>query len=277
LIEHSVNTESPSYVNVMFQVTNELDIPITSLVTADFEVHEDFQSVDHTESTMLIRKQNELPYTLYTVLMLENSLSVGASLEKIKNAAKELIRSADALEEAERDGNTDNQHFLIYSFSDSFTLLTPEFNNDVATLIKAIDSITIGFNSTNLFGSIIEGVSNWTDQYTTDGVSQGFLVLLTDGSDTQGASTLDQAMTARGQKKIITVGIGNKIDPSVLESLSNAGFYQIADYNELIVQFVEIQRNIDKFANSFYWLDYLSPKRGASMHELTLYIPGNTY
>ena len=271
-----IATASPSYVNIMFQVTNSSDMAVSSLGTVNFGVQEDGEEVSPTESAMRIRKRDEIPYSLYTVIMLDNSASVGTSLNDIKEGAKELIKLSDNSNGTYGDGSTGNQYFLIYSFSDSYTKLISEFSNNVSELNSAIDSIDQGYNSTNLYGSIQEGLSNWTDNYSLCRISQGFLVLLTDGSDTQGTSTLSEALTARGEKKIITVGVGDEIEPSVLEQLGNGGNYAISDYDDLADKFQEIQRGITEYANSFYWLDYLSPRRGNSSHDLTLYIKDNT-
>ena len=103
----------------------------------------------------------------------------------------------------------------------------------------------------------------------------GFLVLLTDGSDTQGSSTLEEALSARGDKNIYTIGLGNEIDPAVLRQLGNAGFFPLTNVSELAEQFIEIQTEIALLADSFYWLNYLSPKRGNKDHTLELSVKDN--
>ena len=271
-----VTTELPSYVNIMFQVKNTDGDPITSFTTDVFEVEENGNSVSPTESAMRIRKQDEIPYSLYTVLMLDNSISVGENIEEIKSAAIELIKTADDPEESERDGNTGNQQFLVYTFSDSYEKITPSFTNDVSELTTAINEIIPGYNSTNLYGSIVEGVSNWNDSYSTSDITQGFLVLLTDGSDTQASSTFSEAESAIGDKKVITVGVGDEVEPTILEDLATSGFYEMNDYSQLADQFISIQTNMEAYANSFYWLDYLSPVRGDKQHELTLSVKNNS-
>ena len=71
----------------MFQVQNTADVPVMSFTTEDFGVLENDEAASPTESAMRIRKQHEIPYTLYTVLMLDNSLSVGADLDEIRAAS----------------------------------------------------------------------------------------------------------------------------------------------------------------------------------------------
>ena len=269
LIPHRINTELPSFVNILFQVIDSDNWGVTSLATNHFEVRENGQPVSPTESAMHVRKREAITqsYTVRTVLMLDTSTSVEPHLEQIKEAAITLIRNM-----------TDQQVIALYEFSEEPVLLQ-DFTNDVDALIRAIQRIRLGFATTNLYGSIIAGSARWRDAFTTTGVQQGFMIILTDGSDTQGSHTLYEALSARGDKNIYTIGLGNEIDPEVLQELGNAGFFHITDVSklsdQLAAQFIEIQSRIASFADSFYWLKYLSPKRGDRDHELELSVKEN--
>jgi von Willebrand factor type A domain len=261
--KYLVQTENPSYLNIMFQVVDMAGNGITTLDKTSFTILEDNYQVSPTESAMNIKKQDVLPYTLKTVLMIDNSNSVGANLQDIKNAALSLI-----------DGKLPQQQIAIYTFSDHTELLQ-DFTISVSNLKNAINSISLGFPTTDLYGAVINGVSRWEDTYTTTYIEQGFLVILTDGSDTQGRNTLAQALSARGEKRIYTVGLGTEIDKSVLTQIGNSGSYAIDSASSLKDKFIEIQSKISLWANSFYWLYYLSPKRGNITHSLTLSINNN--
>ncbi len=267
LIGHEIETELPSFVNILFEVRDSLGRGVTFLTTDHFEVRENDQVVSPTESAMHIRKRDVIPYTLKTVLMLDTSTSLKEHLEQIKQAAIILVENM-----------TENQEVALYEFSEKPELLQ-DFTDDVAALTKAIREIRLGFPTTNLYGSIITGTRRWQDIFTTTEVQQGFLVILADGSDTQGSHTLSEALTARGNKNVYTIGLGNEIDPEVLKELGNAGFFQIADVaklaDQLAERFIEIQKRIVSFADSFYWLRYLSPKRGDREHTLALSVKGN--
>ena len=242
---------------------------VTFLTTDHFEVREDDQVVSPTESAMRVQKRKAIPhrFKLKTVLMLDTSTSLKDHLEQIKQAAIILVENM-----------TENQEIALYEFSEKPVLLQ-DFTDDVAALTKAIREIRLGFPTTNLYGSVITGTRRWQDIFTTTEVQQGFLVILTDGSDTQGSYTLSEALSARGNKNIYTIGLGNEIDPDVLRELGNAGFFQILDVSKLADQlaerFIEIQKRIVSFADSFYWLRYLSPKRGDREHTLALSVKGN--
>ena len=271
LIAHSINTELPSFVNILFQVLDSDNWGVTSLSTNHFEVRENSQPVSPTESAMHVRKREAITqsYRVKTVLMLDTSTSVKPHLAQIKEAAITLVKNM-----------TDQQEIALYEFSEEPVLLQ-DFTNDVDALIRAIQEIRLGFATTNLYGSVIAGSARWRDTFTTTGVQQGVMIILTDGSDTQGSHTLYEALSARGDKNIYTIGLGNEIDPNVLQQLGNAGFFHITDVSklsdQLAGQFIEIQSRIASFADSFYWLKYLSPKRGDRDHELELSVKGNLF
>jgi len=263
LIKFHMETELPSYVNIMFEVTDINYIGVADLVTADFRVSEDGETVSPTESFMQIRKRDMIPYSLKTVLLIDNSLSVSSKLGDIKEAADSLIHNI-----------TDQQEIAIFVFSDT-PVLIQDFTSDVELLTAAVNSIDTGYATTDLYGAFIEGLSKWEDFYDLSEIQQGFLVALTDGSDTQNSHTLAEAMEARGDKWVYTIGIGDEIDPEALSSLGNAGSYLIDDATEAVEKFVEIQAEIVAYANSLYWLNYLSPTRGDIDHTIKLEIIDN--
>lgn len=255
--------ELPSYVNVMFQVTDMGNSGIADLQTGDFMVYEDGVAYSPTESFPIIRKRENIPYTLKTVLLLDNSASVGANIDEIKSAAVTLV-----------DNITRKQEFAIYKFSETPELIA-DFTSDVSALTEAINSIELGFATTDLYGAIIAGITRWTDYYTLDSIQQGFMIALTDGSDTQHSHTLQEALDARENRRIYTVGLGAEIDPSVLNQLGNVGNFLIDNVSDVVEKFTEIQQKIISWANSYYWLNYMSPTRGDYEHTFKLAIIGN--
>ena len=263
LNRHDITTELPSFVNILFEVRDSLGRGVNALTTGHFEVRENDQVVSPTESAMRIRKRDVISYSLKTVLMLDTSTSVKQQLDQIKSAAISLVENM-----------TEQQEIALYEFSEEPVLLQ-DFTNDAAALTKAIREIRLGFPTTNLYGSVITGTRRWQDIFTTTEVQQGFLVILTDGSDTQGSRTLEEALRARGKKNIYTIGLGNEIEPDVLRRLGNAGFFHLNDVSELADLFIEIQIEIALLADSFYYLNYLSPKRGDRYHSLALTVKGN--
>ena len=65
---------------------------------------------------------------------------------------------------------------------------------------------SLGYPTTNLYGAVITGAGRWTDQFSSSSIVQGAMIVFTDGSDTQGSYTLNQALSAVGGKRVYTVG-----------------------------------------------------------------------
>lgn len=263
LKKHLIETELPCFVNIMFEVTDGDGKGVATLVTSDFEVMEDGKAVSPTESAMTVKNKDGIIYNMKTVLLLDNSASVGNNINDIKNAAINLVSKM-----------VNQQEMALYVFSEEPVLLQ-DFTSDVGELTTAINSISLGYATTNLYGSIIEGASRWEDFYSTLAIEQGFMIVITDGSDTQGSSTLAQAMEAVGNKKVYTVGLGSEQDVSALQQLGTAGYYSLDNFSQLSDQFNEIQNEIISYANSFYYLYYMSPKRGNNNHSLQLSVKDN--
>lgn len=263
LKKHLIETELPCFVNIMFEVTDTDGKGVPNMVTSDFLVQEDNKDVSPTESAMTVKNKDGIAYTMKTVLMLDNSTSVGNNLNDIKNAATNLVSKI-----------VSQQEIALYVFSEEAVMLQ-DFTNDVGALTTAINSISLGYATTNLYGSIETGVSRWEDFYSTLAIEQGFMIVITDGSDTQASSTLADAMEAVGDKKVYTVGLGSEQDESALRQLGTAGYFSLENYSQLSDKFNEIQNDIISYANSFYYLYYMSPKRGNNTHSLALKIKEN--
>ncbi|MFH0735902.1 MAG: VWA domain-containing protein [bacterium] len=265
LIKKQIQTELPCYIKIMFQVLDLAGGGVDNLYTGDFQLYENDLPISQSESSMIIRKREETPYKLKTVLMLDNSRSLQNNLGDIKAAALSLVSS-----------KIDQQEFAIYKFSESAELVQ-DFTNDLGKLISAINSIELGYLTTNLYGAVVIGAGRWQDYFTTTEIVQGAMIVFTDGSDTQGSHTLSEALSAIAGKRVYTVGLGTEIDPVVLQKIGNAGFYSTSNVYELSTKFLEIQLSLQKYANSFYLLEYMSPKRGNFVHSLRLTIKDNPY
>lgn len=263
LKKHLIQTELPCFVNIMFEVKDASGMGVSDLVTSDFEVLEDGKAVSPTESAMTVKNKDGISYNIKTVLLLDNSASVGSNLNEIKNAATNLVSKI-----------VDQQEVAIYVFSEE-AVLVQDFTNDITLLTNAINSISLGYATTNLYGSIETSVTRWDDFYSTQSIEQGYMIAITDGSDTQGSSTLQEALDAIGDKNVFTIGLGSEQDQYALKQLGTAGYYSLENYSELSDKFAEIQDEIISYANSFYFLYYMSPKRGDNVHSLKLMVKEN--
>lgn len=271
-------TNSPSYVNVIFQLTNwngnGINLPrqIFDQANTVLQIKENGVTISPTESFLQIKKIDQVPAKVRTILLIDNSFSVGANLELIKSAAKNLI-----------DGMFDEQEIAVYSFSSGQTLVknfTGKSVNNQQAIKTAIDTIGLGSPTTDLYGSIksMLELPQWVESVSTAGIQTGFLIVLTDGRDTAGQVTELEVRKIRDDqnKKIFTIGLGAEIDTVSLANFGNAGYIAVAQANALAGAFAEIQESILDTANSYYWLNYASPKRGDFTRSLTVGLSGNS-
>jgi sugar lactone lactonase YvrE len=270
-------TNAPSYVNVIYQLKdtngNGINLPRELFDQANtiFQVKENGSAISPTESFAQVKKIDQVPAKVRTILLLDNSFSVGANLPTIKTAAKALV-----------DSMFDQQEIAVYSFSGGYTLIkdfTSKSTTNQQALKTAIDTINLGSPSTDLYGTIIAmlNLPQWVESFSLAGIQTGFLIVLTDGSDTAGQATLDEVTTLRDavQKKIFTVGLGAEIDTNALIKLGNAGYKPAAQVSAVATNFAAIQNSIVDSANSYYWLNYASPKRGNFNRTLTVGLTNN--
>jgi hypothetical protein len=264
---------STANISLYFQVTDARGDGVPNLMTSQFTYTEDGTTPDPTESGFTVMG---LEGNLYipTVLVMDVSGSVASKLGDIQAAAKAIV--ANMLSE---------QQMAIMVFADN-PKVVQSFTSDATVLNAAIDNIgnaNVGV-STNLYGAGISAVGMWTDGFQNDPtmtkLTTGLAIILTDGADDAAASTLQAYVSARGNKRVITVGIGSMIDVSVLKEMQTAGFIQETSYAALTADIKTVTDKIETLAHSIYSANYCSPKRGNTMggsnsHELVFTVTGN--
>jgi hypothetical protein len=281
LTEFATFTVGTNFVNAFFRATDAsgrgLNIP-SDVVDQQVDLFRVFDDGDEQgptdpESFYQVLKLDEVPFRLRTVLLLDNSTSVGNDLDEIRAAARTVV-----------DNLVANQEVALYVFDSEVTLLQ-DFTSDAAALNAAIDGITIGGPSTALYNGLLTGLDRWDDVFelTDNGdgtvdidIERGFLVLLSDGEDTAGGATLQEVLNARGDKQVYAVGYGD-VNDGVLGQVGNAGVFTVDTADDLPAVFAEVQAEIDNDARSFYILNYSSPRRADEVHTLEICLRGNTF
>ncbi|MDP8208371.1 MAG: FG-GAP-like repeat-containing protein [Candidatus Electryonea clarkiae] len=265
LEEISLETVSPSFVNLIFRATDQAGKGVTNLGDLSlYEIMEDDSPISTTESIPAIGQVSTLPFNQKTVLMLDNSFSIGLNLDFVKDAA--IVAVQEKFPE---------QEIAIWTFSEDVEEVQ-SFTTNTTQLINAINGITLGPPSTNLYGAVVAGVAEWEDSFgADDGIELGAMVLMTDGEDTQGSVSVEDALNAVENKSVLTVAVGEGADTDILRQLGTTGFYEATDFESLPEVFAEIQHDIEVYANSFYWFVYVSPTRGDIEHTLHLSILDN--
>ncbi len=228
-----------------------------------FEVLEDGEPVDRDLSVPLLSQKDSYPMVLNTLLMLDNSYSIGLDLEHLKEAARVAVRN-----------KLDQQRFAIWTFSEDVNEIIP-FTADTTELMAAIDEITVGLPSTDLYGAVVTGMNQWEDIYSGDGVDHGIMVLLSDGRDTQGSTSEEEARNAVNGRYVYSIALGEDADRNTLYQLGTIGYSFLEDPEQLPNVFTSVQAELEGFANSFYWFACLSSFRENDEHSIVLSVPSN--
>lgn len=268
----------PSIVSVLFQSSDQYGNAIAGLETTDFSLLEDDSPVSHAETSLSIVPHEELPYSLQTVVMIDISSSIQPEdLTDIKDAVKALIMDDDG-----QSRLLPKQEIALYTFDDTVTLIN-DFSSNSQSIVDALNGIqpAIAITPTDLYGAIVTGTGRWTDSFDLSSITQGNLIIITDGTDTAARHTYQQAINTVANKSVYTLGVGNEISGQVLSAVGTSGSYSLRNFSQLNSALQSINQQVKNTANSFYYLHYASPKRRAegsvanSNHTITLSVTNN--
>jgi uncharacterized delta-60 repeat protein len=286
------STLAPCYVNAIFQLADEygrgINLPkalidqdktLFSITDNDSEPLNAIDVRNSDEAFAQISKLETVPTTVKTVLVIDQSQSIGlTNLAKAREAAKALV-----------DSIFPQQEIAVYAFSEG-AVLKKGFSRDKASLKAAIDSISsLSGTTTDLNGTIHNLLSPtfrnpdsstspnptyWSETFTETGINTGFLVVFTDGDDQAARRTTSEVQGLRNSSGK-TVHIVGLLKPTETEAnkqkfrdkwaeLANGLAVSVDNVDDLGAKFKEVQDDIQNSANSYYWLNYASPRRSAN-------------
>lgn len=267
----------PANVTVSFKVDDENGNGVPDLKTdKNFNIYEDDILVSAFEAKPVILPKPGR-FSSYTVVLLDLSGSILASqsLPAVKTAATKFITTV-----VPEPASTDVQvgiwwfdgaaelHQLV-PFTSTRKLLTDA--------IAAVDGSMSNDNSTNLNGAMVAGIDTAFAHATADKsrnvTSVGSVVLFTDGTDQAARvkeSTVEARITtARPVVKMYSIGLGKEVNSGTLTRFGADGYFQADDPAGLADKFGLAAQLVKNTANSYYQLQYCSPKR-AGTHNLRI-------
>ncbi len=273
----SFESTLPSIISVMFQATDQYGKAIAGLQTSDFILLEDNEAVSAAETSLSIVPHEQLPFSLRTVIMIDVSSSISPSdLEKIKSAVRGMIIDTEGQSKL-----LPQQEVALYSFNDTVSLLR-DFSSNTDSLVNTLESIqpAVAITPTDFYGAVIIGASRIEDSFDITQISQGTVIIITDGTDTAARNTYLNATAAVNGKSVYTLGIGDEISEDVLHRIGTSGTFALRNFEQLNSVLTSINQQVVDSANSFYYLHYASPKRGAesaasSEHTIRLSVQNN--
>jgi len=262
-------------VKILIQVKGEDGQGVPGLSSVDFVIAENGRKLG-TEANLSI-DPGSTPNVIPTVLLLDISSSVEGLIPQIKEAAISLVNSKNP-----------GQTFAIYAF-DKETELIQGFTEDIDLLTDAINSIReLGlFDSTNLFGAIIDVADSWQDELSVDNIVDGSLIMFTDGFHNADPGlrvqdAIDAMVGTNGRLKKIYVAALNSPDlargPLQQLTFDTEGLFEADDITELKDVLLQIQEEIVDLSNSIYLVSYTSPITNpeSRTEEILLKILGNS-
>lgn len=281
ILKQAQTSKTPAVVTVSFKVEHQDGRALAGLSIDDIVLEENGVAISASESSrQVIPDPGEFTYS--TLLLLDFSGSV------INSGLEELILAANTFVEkvippaAENDG-VQELAIAIFDGSEEIKHITSDFLSDQESLNAALallNSSATTDNSTNLYGAVTQGVDHLEAKLTSNSATDaellvaGSIVLFTDGTDQANRVDRSTAQAAvddvNPNISVFTIGLQGETDDTVLRDLGVDGFEEAGNLTTLVSSFEEVAQLISDEANSFYILDYCSPKRNGSDNELTI-------
>jgi len=275
-------TEPPSKVRLFFQIDTDFSNPTFPVDNPEFEIFENGSQISELESNARVRKEpGEFLYSSLLLLDLSGSILNNSDLPNLKKAASTFIERTMPANNDELFGT---REMAIYWFDGDTDLhILGHFTTDRDSLLTMIDSIDMDIsddNSTNLNGAVVQGISLMNSRLEETGgdpdsdmAIAGSMVLFTDGTDQAGIVTTNQALESINrigrEHSLFSIGLGGEIDLNTLGMFGRDGFELAADSLALEDSFLAVADRLERMSNSYYVLEYCSPKR-AGQHTLQL-------
>jgi uncharacterized protein YegL len=276
------SSKAPANVTISFKADYTNGDPLANLTDKDFKLYEDNEDISLFESEpRIIRKPTNFASSSVLLLDLSGSVLASNSLSSLKQSAKAFVNTIFANTVA-----NGSYEIAIYWFDGEAKLHSlAEFTNDKDQLIKKIDAITESIstdNSTNLNGAVVEGIDIMNARVTkikTDGytIVAGSVVVFTDGTDQAARvneSTALSAVQNAASLAIFSIGLGGEINQDVLARFGKNGHEIASNTDALTTSFTNVAGKINDEANSYYIIQYCSPKRSGK-HQLKIVIQKN--
>lgn len=284
LIEH--HTRKPANVSILFKVDTDEGHPVASLTPSSFAIYENEALVSRFESQQqILPKSGTFKYSIALLLDLSGSIVASENLGALKQAAQSFVEAVMFPKNDPRYGEIEMGIWWFDGRKDIDSLVG--FRIDPAMLVGGIErideDITVD-NSTNLYGAVIQGIEQVrlrlqaADRQNV--IAAGSVAIFTDGTDQANRETRSAALraveNAPSSISVYTIGLGGEIDVPTLEAIGTSGFVSAVNLTELVPRFQELASLVRDEANSYYLLEYCSPKR-AGENDLTIKATSGDY
>jgi len=267
-LNHELETPRSKY-SVFFKVDNGFG-PVTDLTIGDIEVKDNDQVIGFESENELLPDPQSFGYHIVLVADLSESITESDDLPEVKEAMSAFVNSILN----ENNSEVGETFVSLYYFDGDPTLVQmQDFTTDGQLLLSTIDNISADLtrdNSTNLYGAFVSGASIIQNRVSNSPklIDVGAMVVFTDGEDFAGLETFTNAEAAVSELEqdenkidVYTIGVGQSADDDVLDALGYSGYFPAEDFNTLTPTFESIASELNSEVNSYYKLEYCSPRR----------------
>jgi hypothetical protein len=261
IIGYNLYPQLPSFVNLMFQVSDLGNVGVDFLTMDRFTLSENDKSIDPAAVSLTLRKSQDIKYYLNTVILIDNTTA--SNIDAIKSAVTSLINK-----------KVQSQTISIYTCSGEMSEVIVG-SADKSALIDALNTIQASGETLNLYASLQQLLDANVERYEFDDVVQYTYVVIASSAEDKNPGNLMQVVKAAEQKRVYTVGIGSAVDKDALDVLGNVSFTKLSDAGQLTKAMNDIQEELNYWSKSFYWLSYATQVRKNGNNSVTLSISGN--
>jgi len=236
-INQVIDTVCPSD-KVIVSVTDSTGKPVTGLTTSNFTLKE-----SGTMRTITVAPVGSGSTTggVSLVILIDTSSSLSSSdLANEKSAAKQLVGQLGSSDQA-----------AVYAF-ETTVALEQDFTSDKNKLNTAIDAITGGSNT-----ALYQAIQTAAQALGTRSGRKA-IVLMTDGEDTAGGATIDQAISAAktAGAPVFPVGFGSANQTILTRIATETGGFYTGSATSTSLQ--SILQSIGQVLSSQYEISYTS-------------------
>lgn len=279
-INHDLATPEARY-SLLFKADFD-NQPLTDLTTGDIVVRDNGEIIQYESDNQLIPDTKSFAFNVLLLADMSESITDANALPKVKLGMKSFV---DAIIPDNSISAGETKIAIYYFDGDPGIKKIQDFSSDKNSLLQTIDNIDSSLtedNSTNLYGAFRDGAKLILETVNNSDklADLGALVVFTDGTDLANLESKANAQTDVNNLdtriSVFSIGLGDDIDENILGELGKNGFFFSEDIDQLTPTFQQIGVRLNNEVNSYYKMEYCSPRRaGQTTIETVITRNGN--